>query len=162
MTRAVVGRPVMVTARRAAVVLVLLLLAPLAAVAVPASPAAAAGPAPIPAELWDATPDVGSGQTYVVVEGAEGDVLTQGGQFLHTQADSVISVTVADGLVTVGVRGEASWAGRFRADGTSTPPATGYYPGLTKLAGTAPASAGTGLDSRQPGLRCGHRLDGDR
>ena len=121
------------TVRRLAVVVVLALLAPLlATVAGPASPAAAVTPSPIPGGLWDTTPAVGAGQTYVAIDGTVGDPVTGGVDHLYTQADSLITVTQSGGLLNVTVKADSRWAIGMKAPSGIDPMAAGYYPNATR------------------------------
>jgi hypothetical protein len=119
------------TWRRLPVFLAVALLAPLlVSVAGPASPAAAVTPAPIPGGLWDTTPAVGPGQSYVALEGTTGDLVVGDRQYLYTKADSSISVTESGGVIHLGVRGDEVWGSDFSSEG-GDPLSVGYYSPLT-------------------------------
>jgi hypothetical protein len=99
----------------------------------PAATVASSGPAPIPGDLWDTNPAVGAGQTYVALQGAVGEYITGGKDYLHTLADSRISVTDTNGLVSVHVQSDEEWWGGFKVMDTIPQTAVGFYDQLTGL-----------------------------
>jgi len=109
----------------------------------------ASGPVlPIPSTLWKpaagAVPATGD---YVYLKSDKSDYIGQGGTYLYTRANAVLSVSATGGLLTVGVDGDKWWDGRFATMTSITDLELGYYPGLERYPSTtwrrAP-STGTG------------------
>jgi hypothetical protein len=99
---------------------------------------------PPPAGLWEptpgATPDSG---TYVYLESEPGDNIGQGGTYLHTPADSVISVEArADARIRVGVDGDEAWDGDFVGMNFLTRLEVGYYGDLLQYSFHNPVKGG--------------------
>lgn len=94
----------------------------------------ASGPVlPIPSTLWKpaagAVPATGD---YVYLKSDKSDYIGQGGTYLYTRANAVLSVSATGGLLTVGVDGDKWWDGRFATMTSITDLELGYYPGLER------------------------------
>ena len=102
---------------------------------------APAGPVnPVPSSLWQppagATPASGN---YVYLQSDAGDFIGQGATNTYTAANSTITLSMSNGLLTVGVAG---WIGEFKAMESLTQVQQGYYPGLMRFPFHNPSKGG--------------------
>jgi hypothetical protein len=98
---------------------------------------------PPPAGLWapaaGATPASGS---YVYLESETGDYIGGGGTYTYTKANTLLSVTVSGGKVTVSLRGDQDWTGDFQAMNSITQIERGYYGDLQRYPFHNPVTGG--------------------
>ena len=104
----------------------------------------ASGPVlPIPSTLWKpaagAVPATGD---YVYLKSDTGDYIGQGGTYLYTRANAVLSVSATGGLLTVGVDGNTWWNGDFATMTSITDLEQGYYPDLERYPFNDPTKGG--------------------
>ena len=88
---------------------------------------------PVPSGLWTPTP--GSTPTsgnYVYLESRAGDWVGNGGTYLYTLLDSIISVDTSGARVNVAVNGDENWGGNFQAMNSLTVLEVGYYGDLQR------------------------------
>ncbi len=89
---------------------------------------------PPPANLWEpsagATPATGN---YIYLESDPGDYIGQGGTYLYTSANSVLTSSMANGRLSVTVNGNERWFGDFQAMSTLSQLEAGYYGGLQRF-----------------------------
>lgn len=88
---------------------------------------------PPPAGLWKPAPGVtpASGN-YVYLTSQPGDYIGAGGEYLYSEADSVITVNVANGRLSVSVNGNERWTGDFQAMSSLARLEVGYYGNLQR------------------------------
>lgn len=70
--------------------------------------------------------------TYVALSSDADDWVGDGLDYLYTQADSIVAVTVQGNLLTVDVDGDEYWTGEFQLPDSVTAIETGVYPNLTR------------------------------
>jgi hypothetical protein len=98
---------------------------------------------PIPDTLWlPAAGTVPANGNYVYLESDPGDYIGQGQAYLYVPSTAVITVSAAGGLLSVGVRGDEQWSGKFQVMNTLTDLEPGYYPGLQRYPFHNPTQGG--------------------
>ncbi len=70
--------------------------------------------------------------SYVALSSDAGDFVGDGLDYLYTQADSIITVTVDGNLLTVSIEGDEFWTGEFQLPDSVTAIETGSYANLTR------------------------------
>jgi hypothetical protein len=98
---------------------------------------------PPPAELWapaaGIAPDSGN---YVYLESEPGDFVGGGGDYLYTSSDAVITLSAANGRLSVSVDGNETWQGEFQVMDVLSGPEAGYYPDLQRYPFHNPVKGG--------------------
>jgi hypothetical protein len=101
------------------------------------------GPAAPPAGLWEpgagVTPATGN---YVYLESQAGDYIGQGGTYLYTPADAVITVSDAGGRLAVSINGNEGWSGDFQVMSSISFLEEGYYGDLERYPFHNPVKGG--------------------
>jgi hypothetical protein len=107
----------------------------------PASPSEFVNPPP--AGLWQpasgSTPAAGN---YVYLQSDAADYIGQGQTYSYTPANATLTVTMASGVLTVGVKGSEQWTGNFQIMNTLTQLQPGHYSGLQRYPVRNPAFGG--------------------
>jgi hypothetical protein len=123
-----------------------------------ANPTSVPGPVEPPPGLWQppggATP---TDRNFVYLQSDVGDYIGQGGTYLYTQANAVLSASLVDGRLFVTVNGSQSWRGDFQPMVGISALRTGYYAGVGRFPFNNPAKGG--LDWGGEGRGC-NRLTG--
>ncbi len=70
--------------------------------------------------------------SYVVLSSDTGDYIGAGQNYVYTKADSLITVTAQDALLTVDIDGDEGWTGEFQLPDTYLGLEVGTYPNLTR------------------------------
>jgi hypothetical protein len=99
-----------------------------------ANPTVVPGPTDPPPGLWQ--PAAGTTPTdrnYVFLQSDFGDFIGQGGTYLYTQANAVLSALLVDGRLSVGVNGSQSWVGDFQPMIGTNALRTGYYANVARF-----------------------------
>ena len=108
--------------------------------------------------LWrapaGATPAAGN---YIYLQSDQGDFVGQGGNYLHTQADSVLSMSSIGAHLRIGVQGDHSWNGEFQGMSSIAQLQPGYYPRLLRYPVNNPAAGG--MDWSGDGRGCNISVD---
>lgn len=98
---------------------------------------------PPPTGLWEpavgATPDAGN---YVYLESEAGDYVGAGGNFLYTEADSVVTVSAPQGGMSISIAGNESWGGDFKGMHALGRLEVGYYGDLGRYPFHNPVKGG--------------------
>ncbi|MGA8203972.1 MAG: hypothetical protein WB812_05595 [Woeseiaceae bacterium] len=98
---------------------------------------------PPPADLWEPAPGVTSATgNYVYLESDPGDFVGVGGTYLYTQANSLSQVTGTGALLSVSIKGDEDWTGKFQGMYTLSRLQVGYYGDLQAYPGNNPAKGG--------------------
>jgi hypothetical protein len=91
------------------------------------------GPAPIPANLWRAAAgSVPATGNYVYLESTGGDYIGGGRTYSYNQSNATIKLNPAGGYLGVSIAGDQYWGGDFKALGSMSQLAVGYYGGLSR------------------------------
>ena len=116
---------------------------------VASDPTTPPGPIDAPSDLWDMAPDVAAGASYVAIDGADGDWVSQGKDWLYTKSDSFIDVTADGATLVVTVDGEEKWTGTF-VGMSSIPELRGrVLRRPRRVAGAQPGQGGIAVDGRR-------------
>jgi hypothetical protein len=98
---------------------------------------------PPPAGLWQpaagTTPSTGN---YVYLQSQPGDFIGGGGDYLYSEADSVITVHAANGHLSVSVDGNEGWGGDFQVMNALSGLEVGYYGDLQRFPFHNPVKGG--------------------
>ncbi|MEX1994257.1 MAG: hypothetical protein WD929_06310 [Steroidobacteraceae bacterium] len=98
---------------------------------------------PPPPGLWEpppgATPATGN---YVYLESEPGDFIGQGRTYLHTPADSLITMTSTDARLSIFIDGDPNWGGNFQGMNTLARLEAGYYGDLQRIGFHNPTKGG--------------------
>ena len=101
------------------------------------------GPMTVPSNLWrpaaGSTPAAG---TFVYLESQPGDYIGMGRSYLYTPADASVSVFADGGGLAVGIDGDESWSGEFKAMMSLVQLQVGYYGNLLSFPFENPARGG--------------------
>jgi len=95
--------------------------------------------------------------SYVALTSEVGDYIGAGENYVYSQADSVMTVTVEDAHLTVDIDGDEWWTGDFQLPDSSTALESGTYPNLTRYPFHDPVVGG--LNWSGEGRGC-NELDG--
>ncbi len=111
------------------------------------------GPAPIPANLWQApTAGLPASGNYVYVDSAPADPLGRGVQALHTPDNAAMWSEQVGGYFAIHIRGDHYWDGEFQVMQTEPRLSVGYYGDLRRFPFHNPAKGG--LSWSQPDRFC--------
>jgi hypothetical protein len=87
-------------------------------------------------------PEGGPSPNFVRLQSDAGDYIGGGQTYNYTQANAVLAVTVAGGLLTVRITGDEQWSGRFQSPNTLTQLQPGEYTGLERYPFNDPVKGG--------------------
>ncbi len=88
---------------------------------------------PIPVDLWDAdASQLPASGNYIYLESDSGDYIGDGGNYLYTPIDSILSVSVANRLLKVSINGYERWDGEFSAMDSLNKLQSGFYGDLKR------------------------------
>jgi|GEM_PF-852885 len=113
---------------------------------------------PIPDTLWrpadGSVPETGN---YVYFDSDPEDPVGWGEQYLYTQANALLKLSVDGGKLDVQVKGDESWYGDFETMAALTELEPGYYPDLERWSFHDPATGGVCFSGmgRGPGTLTG-------
>jgi hypothetical protein len=98
---------------------------------------------PPPADLWEPASGIQWVQgNYVYLDSQSGDFIGLGGNYVYTSYDSQISISAANGLLTISVDGIQNWSGDFHVMSTLSALELGYYGDLRRVPFHNPAKGG--------------------
>ena len=101
------------------------------------------GPVAPPLDLWQPAPDITPATgNYVYLESQTGDYIGQGGSYLYTQANAVLSTLSSGAYFSMGVEGDQNWSGDFQAMSTLSRLEVGYYGDLQRYPFQNPTKGG--------------------
>ena len=88
---------------------------------------------PPPDVFWQPTPGItpDSGN-YIYLESQAGDYIGQGGNYLYTLADAVLTFNSTDARLSVSVNGDESWNGTFQSPNSVPRLLPGHFDNLTR------------------------------
>lgn len=101
------------------------------------------GPAADPGFLWE-PPDGATpvGPNYIYLTSQAGDFIGDGQTYLYDDATAVVTITHADGLLSVDVDGIESWGAQFKGMNFLTELEAGYYGDLQRYPFNNPVKGG--------------------
>ncbi|HEY7884525.1 MAG TPA: hypothetical protein VIC08_06200, partial [Cellvibrionaceae bacterium] len=89
---------------------------------------------PIPNDLWDAdSSQLPTSGNYIYLESSAGDFIGGGGNYLYTLANSFISVSSSDRILSLLIEGDEFWIGQFQAMSSMNKLQPGYYGDLQRF-----------------------------